>query len=82
MVWSNPSNLLSHQLNLKVDALDAEESLFEALSNRAVVHPLPVEPLSHLNIGVFDAQALVLGEISEKRNQAKSVVHVFQGVLE
>ena len=78
LVWSDPSNLLSHQLDLKVYALDAEECLFEGLCNGAVVHPLPIKPLSHLNIGVFDAQALMLREISEQRNQAKSVIHVFQ----
>ena len=42
LVWSDPCNLLSHQLDLEVDALDAEECLFEGLSNGAVVHPLPI----------------------------------------
>lgn len=39
LVRRDPSDLLAHYLDLVVRALDAEESLREALSNGAVSHP-------------------------------------------
>lgn len=41
-VWLDPSDLLSHQLNLRIDTLNTKECLPNTLGNRAVGHPLLV----------------------------------------
>lgn len=76
LVRCNPSNLLTHNLNLEVGALDAEEGLRKALSDGAVCHPLGVQLLAHKDVLVGDLESLMLWEVGEKRNEAESVIQV------
>ena len=82
LIWSNPSNVLSHNFNLIVNALNTEEGLGEALGDGAIGHPLRVQLLADLNVFVGNFEALMLWKVGEQRDEAKSVVHVSQGILE
>jgi hypothetical protein len=81
-VRGHPSNILAHELHLEVDALDGQEALLEALGDGAVVHPLGVQFLRHLNVLLGDGQALVLGEVREEGQETKRIVKVLHRVCE
>jgi hypothetical protein len=68
---------MAHQFHLKVNALDGEETFFEALGNGAVVHPLIVQFLGHLDVLLADGQALMLGEVGEQGHQAEGIIQIF-----
>lgn len=82
LIWCNPGNVLSHNFNLIVDSLNAEEWFLETLGDCAVSHPFFVKALGHFDVFTFDLEALMLWEVSEEWNQTKCIVKVSQGINE
>ena len=56
-VRGDPGNLLAHELNPVVDALDREERLGEALGDRAVKHEVSVQLRTNVEGLLFDIQS-------------------------
>lgn len=49
-IWSNPCDILAHNLHLLVNTLDAEKALLEWLRNGAVCLPFSIKSLAGLNV--------------------------------
>lgn len=56
LIRGDPSDGLPHDLNLVVDTLDGEESLFEALGDCAIQHELFHQTLALFNLLLGDLQ--------------------------
>jgi hypothetical protein len=82
LVWLDPGELLAHDLDTVVDALDGEECLAEALADCAVQHEVFVKFGTSCNLGLRNIECQVLGKLGVQRDQAKCVVQVSERVHE